>query len=100
MRRKLLGMLLVACVLLGSASCGAAEKLVVWGQTEHNEVFRRMIGPFEEKYGVTVEFIDIHPLGQREKLVLDGPAGKRPGRCFLAPRRSGISGTPGACCSS
>lgn len=78
MRRKLLGMLLVACVLLGSASCGAAEKLVVWGQTEHNEVFRRMIGPFEEKYGVTVEFIDIHPLGQREKLVLDGPAGKGP----------------------
>ncbi len=71
-------MLVVGCVLLGSISASAATKLTVWCQTEHNEVFRRMIGPFEEEYGVTVEFIDIHPLGQREKLVLDGPAGKGP----------------------
>jgi hypothetical protein len=63
-RKLLTVMLVVGCVLLGSISASAATKLTVWCQTEHNEVFRRMIGPFEEEYGVTVEFIDIHPKGK------------------------------------
>ena len=39
-----------------------------------------------------VEFIDIHPLGQREKLVLDGLAGKGPDIVFVLHDGLGLMG--------
>lgn len=68
----------LSCLVLAPVSVAASTTLTVWSQTEHNEILRTLVGEFEEEHGVKVEFIDIHPLGQREKLILDGPAGKGP----------------------
>ena len=76
---KVLAITLIAIsMLLAPMSANAATKLVMWGQTEHNAILKPFIEEYEKANNVTVEMVDIHPLGQREKLVLDGPAGKGP----------------------
>ena len=73
--RLMLTLVVVVC-LFSTVSALASTKLIVWGQTEHNQVLRPFVEKYAEEHGLTIELVDIHPLGQREKLVLDGPAGR------------------------
>lgn len=70
--------LILAMIMAVTAGAAAKTKLVIWGQAEPNAALQPFLREYEKKHNIVIETIDIHPLGQREKLILDGPAGKGP----------------------
>lgn len=79
MKRRLFVFMVLALALLNALSVGAApEKLVVWADQGEVPTFERIVATFTEKTGIAVEFVEIGMLDQRQKLALDGPAGKGP----------------------
>lgn len=79
MRKTLVLITAVVLVLVSALVVFAApEKLVVWADQGEVPTFEKIATEFTKQTGIAVEFVEIGMLDQRQKLALDGPAGKGP----------------------
>lgn len=62
----------------GSTSENKPEKIVIWEDIEKSETTKEVAKAFEEEHGVAVEVVEVQMTDQKDKLALDGPAGKGP----------------------
>lgn len=78
--KKSLAAFTVLCLFLFSAVTviAAPEKLIIWADQGEVPTFEKIAAKFTEKTGIAVEFQEVGMLDQRQKLALDGPAGKGP----------------------
>ena len=78
--KKSLAAFTVLCLFLCSAVTvmAAPEKLIIWADQGEVPTFEKIAAKFTERTGIVVEFQEVGMLDQRQKLALDGPAGKGP----------------------
>lgn len=78
MKRSLVFITALAVVLVSAVAFAAPQKLVVWADQGEVPTFEKIAAEFTKQTGIAVEFVEIGMLDQRQKLALDGPAGKGP----------------------